>query len=87
MKKALFAIPEMMQKDKVTAEAENQKKFTHIQASVIKATANSQESVAAISKLKNRVEDVKKDSTSGVVLSIVVFSTLLIISLFIRASG
>ncbi|MBF0382514.1 MAG: hypothetical protein HQL69_15945 [Magnetococcales bacterium] len=85
MKKALYTIPIAMEEDKVKLE-QNQKEFENLQTTVRNITISGQETGAAVNNLQKRVDVVKKESTSGVVLSIIVFSILLIISIFIRSA-
>jgi|SaaInlStandDraft_3_1057020.scaffolds.fasta_scaffold115182_1 hypothetical protein len=85
MKKALYTIPIALEEDKLKLE-QSQKEFVNLQTTVRNITVSGQETGAAVNNLKKRVDVVKKESTSGVVLSIIVFSILLIISIFIRAA-
>ncbi|MBF0448759.1 MAG: hypothetical protein HQL67_11205 [Magnetococcales bacterium] len=85
MKAALYAIPNTLEKEKLVM-LQNQKEVENLKNSVVKAAATSQESVQAVSNLQKKVEVVKKESTSGMVLSVIIFSILLIISLFIRST-
>jgi hypothetical protein len=85
MKKALYTIPVALEEDKIKLE-QNQKDFVNLQSTVRSITISGQETGAAVNNLKKRVDVVKKESTSGVVLSIIVFSILLIISIFIRSA-
>ncbi|MBF0455698.1 MAG: hypothetical protein HQL72_12885 [Magnetococcales bacterium] len=86
LKTALYAIPGALEKEKA-AMVESQKELLKLQNTVQKVSMASHESAEAVSHLKKRVEVVKKDSTSGTVVSIVIFSILLIISLFIRSAA
>ncbi|MBF0358571.1 MAG: hypothetical protein HQL70_08170 [Magnetococcales bacterium] len=85
MKRALITIPVALEEEKLANE-QTKKEFLNIQKTVRNITVSGQESAAAVSQLQKRVDVVKKESTSGVVLSVIVFSILLIISIFIRSA-
>ena len=85
MKKALYTIPVALEEDKLKLE-QSQKDVEHLQTTVRNITISGQETGAAVNNLQKRVDVVKKESTSGVVLSVIVFSILLIISIFIRSA-
>lgn len=84
MKNALYAIPGALEQEKRNM-AKSQQDFKKLQSSFKEISAVSKESFDAVNHLQKRVESVKKESTSGVVISVVVFSILLVVSMFIRA--
>ncbi len=85
VKEALVALPGAIEKEKASAAIEQQQQMTQLQEQVVQAAAASKDSVKAVTDLNKRVEVVKKESTSGVVASVVVFSILVMVSMFIRS--
>lgn len=76
-------IPDTMEKEKDELRR-NIDELNGLRSRVKEAVHTSTESSAVVNTLEKRVDVVRKDATSGVVVSIVVFSIMFIISLFIR---
>ena len=83
IKAALNTLPEALDKEKSEIR-KNMASFEGIQKNFNEVAENASRSRKLAVNLEKRVEGVKKDATSGVVVSILIFSSMLIISLFIR---
>ncbi|MBF0194827.1 MAG: hypothetical protein HQL71_09720 [Magnetococcales bacterium] len=82
MKQALYSIPAALEEEK----QQSQKEIVNLQSTVRNITISGQETGAAVNNLQKRVDVVKKESTSGLVMSVIVFSVLLMLSIFIRSA-
>ncbi len=83
LKTSLYAIPGALEKEKLEIR-KNLEAFEGIQSSFKEVSEQADKSSKSVNNLERRVDGVKKNATSGVVASILIFSIMLIISLFIR---
>ena len=83
LKASLYAIPGALEKEKLEIR-KNLEAFEGIQTSFKEISDRADKSTKSVNNLERRVDGVKKNATSGVVASILIFSIMLIISLFIR---
>lgn len=84
IKAALMALPSALDKEK--AEIRNSlATLETLQKSVQEVSNTQTQSSKVVDHLEKRVEVVKKDATSGFVISTVIFSILVLLSLFSRS--
>lgn len=83
IKAALYAIPGALEKEKLEIK-KNLEAFEGIQSGFKELSDTAAKSYRSVNTLEKRVDGVKRSATSGVVASILIFSIMLIISLFIR---
>ncbi|MEO5332539.1 MAG: hypothetical protein H7839_10990 [Magnetococcus sp. YQC-5] len=84
LKAALYAIPAALEKEKIDIH-KHLENFQTLQTRLTEISATTVQSNQRVEKLGKQVEVVKKDTSSWLMISIVVFGIFFIVSLFIRA--
>lgn len=84
IKAALVAIPEAFEKEKIEIR-KSLGIVAQLQNGFKDVTSNSENTSKVVGTLERRVEVIKKDATSGFVISTIIFSILVILSLFARS--